>query len=89
MQLTQVTLGDRTYPLVSDCVVAVKVPSKTGNTVSNTVGMSAVGALIGGVAGGGVGAAVGAGIGGRCWPWSFVGVEAGRGDYSVGSYSEL
>ncbi len=63
LQLTQVTLGDRTYPLVSDAW-SQQGPSKTGNTVSNTVGMSAVGALIGGVAGGGVGAAVGAGIGG-------------------------
>jgi hypothetical protein len=63
LQLTQVTLGDRTYPLVSD-LWAEQGVSKTGNTVSNTVGMGAVGALIGAVAGGGVGAAVGAGIGG-------------------------
>ena len=63
LQLTQVTLGDRTYPLVSDNWSNQGV-SKTGNTVNNTVGMSAVGALIGAVAGGGVGAAVGAGVGG-------------------------
>lgn len=63
LQLTQVTLGDRTYPLVSDLWSQQGV-SKTGNTVNNTVGMSAMGALIGAVAGGGVGAAVGAGIGG-------------------------
>jgi hypothetical protein len=63
LQLTQVTLGDRTYPLVSDNWSNQGV-SKTGNTVNNTVGMSAVGALMGAVAGGGVGAAVGAGIGG-------------------------
>jgi hypothetical protein len=63
LQLTQVTLGDRTYPVVSDYWSNQGV-SKTGNTVNNTVGMSAVGALIGAVAGGGVGAAVGAGIGG-------------------------
>jgi hypothetical protein len=63
LQLTQVTLGDRTYPLVSDLWSEQGV-SKTGNTVGNTVGMGAVGALIGAVAGGGVGAAVGAGIGG-------------------------
>jgi hypothetical protein len=63
LQLTQVTLGDRTYPLVSD-LWSEQGASKTGNTVNNTVGMGAVGALIGAVAGGGVGAAVGAGIGG-------------------------
>lgn len=63
LQLTQVTLGDRTYPLVSD-FWSHQGASKTGNTVGNTVGMGAVGALIGAVAGGGVGAAVGAGIGG-------------------------
>ena len=63
LQLTQVTLGDRTYPLVSD-LWSQQGASKTGNTVNNTVGMGAMGALIGAVAGGGVGAAVGAGIGG-------------------------
>jgi BON domain len=63
LQLTQVTLGGRTYPVVSDYWSHQGV-SKTGNTVNNTVGMSAMGALIGAVAGGGVGAAVGAGIGG-------------------------
>jgi hypothetical protein len=63
LQLTQVTLGERTYPMMSDYWSNQGV-SKTGNTVNNTVGMSAVGALIGAVAGGGVGAAVGAGIGG-------------------------
>ncbi len=62
LQLTQVTLGDRTYPLVSDLWSEQGV-SKTGNTVNNTVGMGAMGALIGAVAGGGVGAAVGAGVG--------------------------
>ena len=63
LQLTQVTLGDRTYPLVSDYWSHQGV-SKTGNTVGNTVGLSALGAVIGAVAGGGVGAAVGAGVGG-------------------------
>jgi len=63
LQLTQVTLGDRAYPLASDLWSQQGV-SKTGNTVANTVGMSALGAVIGAVAGGGVGAAVGAGIGG-------------------------
>ncbi|HEY6412715.1 MAG TPA: BON domain-containing protein [Edaphobacter sp.] len=63
LQLTQVTLGGMTYPLVSD-YWSNQGADKTGNTVGTTVGMGAVGALIGAVAGGGVGAAVGAGIGG-------------------------
>jgi BON domain len=63
LQLTQVTLEGRTYPLVSD-YWSHQGADKTGNTVGTTVGMGAVGALIGAVAGGGVGAAVGAGIGG-------------------------
>ena len=63
LQLTQVTLGGRTYPLMSDYWSHQGI-DKTGNTVANTVGLSAMGALIGAVAGGGVGAAVGAGIGG-------------------------
>jgi hypothetical protein len=63
LQLTQVTLEGRTYPLVSDYWSHQGV-SKTGNTVGNTVGLSALGAVIGAAAGGGVGAAVGAGVGG-------------------------
>lgn len=63
LQLTQVTLGGMTYPLVTS-VWAQQGVDKTGNTVGNTVGLGAVGALIGAVAGGGVGAAVGAGVGG-------------------------
>jgi hypothetical protein len=63
LQLTQVTLGGRTYPLVSN-LWSYQGADKTGSTVGNTVGLGAVGALIGAVAGGGVGAAVGAGVGG-------------------------
>ncbi|MCU1223546.1 MAG: hypothetical protein JWQ42_1639 [Edaphobacter sp.] len=63
LQLTQVTLGGRTYPLVSN-LWSYQGVDKTGSTVGNTVGLGAVGALIGAVAGGGVGAAVGAGVGG-------------------------
>jgi len=63
LQLTQVTLGGRTYPLASD-FWSHQGMGKGANTVGNTVGLSAVGALIGAVAGGGVGAAVGAGVGG-------------------------
>ena len=63
LQLTQVTLGGVTYPVMTN-VWAQQGIDKTGNTVGNAVGLGAVGALIGAVAGGGVGAAVGAGVGG-------------------------
>jgi hypothetical protein len=63
LQLTNVTFGGRTYPVVTDFWWHQGV-DKTGNTVGNTVGLASVGALIGAVAGGGVGAAVGAGVGG-------------------------
>jgi hypothetical protein len=63
LQLTQVTLGGRVYPVVSD-VWSHEGADKTGQTVGNAVGLGAFGALIGAVAGGGPGALVGAGIGG-------------------------
>jgi hypothetical protein len=63
LRLTQVTLGGKIYPVVSDAWTQ-QGADKTGQTVSNTVGLSAVGAMIGAVAGGGVGAAIGAGVGG-------------------------
>jgi BON domain len=63
LQLTNVTFGGKTYPLVTDFWWHQGV-DKTANTVGNTVGLAGVGALIGAVAGGGVGAAVGAGVGG-------------------------
>jgi hypothetical protein len=63
LQLTNVSFGGRTYPLVTDFWWHQGV-DKTGNTVGTTVGLASVGALIGAVAGGGVGAAVGAGVGG-------------------------
>jgi hypothetical protein len=63
LQLTNVSFGGRTYPVVSDFWWHQGV-DKTGNTVGTTVGLASVGALIGAVAGGGVGAAVGAGVGG-------------------------
>jgi hypothetical protein len=63
LQLTQVELGGRVYPVVTDFWWH-QGADKTGNTVGNTVGLGAMGALIGAVAGGGVGAAVGAGVGG-------------------------
>ncbi len=63
LQLTNVSFGGRTYPLVTDFWWHQGI-DKTGNTVGTTVGLASVGALIGAVAGGGVGAAVGAGVGG-------------------------
>lgn len=63
LQLNQVTLGGKTYPIASDTWSSIG-PSKTGQTVGNAVGLGVMGALIGGVAGGGPGALLGAGIGG-------------------------
>ena len=63
LQLTQVTLGGRAYPLASN-VWEQDGPDKTGRTVGSAVGLGVVGAIIGGVAGGGAGAAIGAGAGG-------------------------
>ena len=62
LQLTQVTLAGKTYPLVSDSWEH-NGADKTVDTVNRTVGLGAVGALIGAVAGGGAGAAIGAGAG--------------------------
>jgi hypothetical protein len=63
LQLTQLIVGGRVYPIVTDFWWH-QGADKTANSVGNTVGLGAMGALIGAVAGGGVGAAVGAGIGG-------------------------
>ncbi len=63
LQLTQVTLGGRAYPLTSN-VWEQDGLDKTGRTVGSAVGLGVVGAIIGGVAGGGAGAAIGAGAGG-------------------------
>jgi len=63
LQLTQVTMGGKTYPIVSD-VWARHGGDKTTQTVDSTAVGGGVGALIGAAAGGGAGAAIGAGIGG-------------------------
>lgn len=63
LQLTDVSFGGKTYPVVTDFWWHQGV-DKTANTVGNTVGLAGVGAVIGAIAGGGVGAAVGAGVGG-------------------------
>jgi hypothetical protein len=63
LQLTNVSFGGKTYPVVTDFWWH-QGADKTANTVGNTVGLAGLGAVIGAVAGGGVGAAVGAGVGG-------------------------
>jgi hypothetical protein len=62
LQLTQVTLAGKVFPLVSD-EWSTAGPDKTGRTINNTVGLGAMGAIIGAIAGGGPGAAIGAGAG--------------------------
>jgi hypothetical protein len=80
LQLTQVTLGGQTYPVVSDAWTH-QGADKTGQTVGNAVGLGAVGAMIGAVAAGGPGALLGAGLGGAAG----VGASAasGRGEAIV------
>jgi hypothetical protein len=62
LQLTQVTLAGRVFPVVTDTWSSIG-PDKTGQTVGSAIGLGAFGALIGAVAGGGPGAAIGAGAG--------------------------
>ena len=63
LQLTQVTLGGKTYPIVSD-VWGHHSGDKTTESVDKTLLGGALGALIGAAADGGQGAAIGAGVGG-------------------------
>jgi hypothetical protein len=63
LQLTQVMLGGKSYPIVSD-VWAHNGADKAVQSVNSTVVGGAFGALIGAAAGGGQGAAIGAGVGG-------------------------
>jgi hypothetical protein len=63
LELTQVNLAGRVYPLASDTWSSTG-RDKTGQTVGNAVGLGAFGALLGAVAGGGAGAAIGAAAGG-------------------------
>ena len=62
IQLTQVTLAGKVYPVTSD-LWAHHGGDKTTETIDKTAGFGAVGALIGAAGGGGVGAAVGGGVG--------------------------
>jgi BON domain len=63
LQLAQVTLAGKSYPLVSD-VWTHNGGNKTTETVDKTILGGGIGALIGAAAGGGTGAAIGAGVGG-------------------------
>ena len=63
LQLTQITLGGKSYPIVSD-VWGHNTGDKAVQTVNHTAAGAVVGALIGAAAGGGKGAAIGAGAGG-------------------------
>jgi hypothetical protein len=63
LQLTQVTLGGRIFPIVSD-VWAQNGGDKTVHSVNSTIVGGGIGALFGAAVGGGEGAAIGAGVGG-------------------------
>jgi BON domain len=63
LQLTQLELGGKTYPLESD-IWSSKSPNKAGYTATNTAGGAIMGAIIGGLIGRGPGAAIGALAGG-------------------------
>lgn len=78
LQLNQVTLGGRVYPVTSN-VWEQDGLDKTGRTVGSAIGLGAVGAIIGGVAGGGAGAAIGAGAGGAAG----IGASAASGNPQV------
>ena len=78
LQLTQVTLGGRIFPIASD-VWQRDSSDKGSQTVGNAVGLGAAGAIIGAIAGGGAGAALGAGLGGAAG----VGTSAASGGRQV------
>jgi len=78
IQLTQVTLGGKMYPLASD-VWAHNGADKTVESINKTIGVGALGAIIGAVAGGGRGAAIGGGVGAAAG----LGSSAATGDRQV------
>ncbi len=63
LQLTEVSLGGMTYPIVSD-IWAHHGGDKAVQSVNNTLIGGGLGALFGAAVGGGTGAAIGAGVGG-------------------------
>jgi hypothetical protein len=77
LQLTQVTLAGKTYPIVSD-VWAQHGADKTAQTVNSTAIGGGLGALLGAAAGGGAGAAIGAGVGGALGLGSSAASERGQ-----------
>ncbi len=78
LQLTQVTLAGKNYPITSD-VWSRDSSDKGAQTIGTAVGLGAVGALIGAVAGGGSGALIGAGVGGAAG----VGASAASGSRQI------
>ncbi|MEO6802128.1 MAG: BON domain-containing protein [Granulicella sp.] len=78
LQLTQVTLGGKIFPITSD-VWSRDSSDKGSQTIGNAVGLGAFGAIIGAVAGGGPGAAIGAIAGGAAG----VGTSAASGGRQV------
>ncbi len=78
LQVTQVIVGGRVYPLTSNIWQQDGI-DKTGRTVESAIGLGVVGAIIGGVAGGGAGAAIGAGAGGAAG----IGASAASGNPQV------
>jgi BON domain len=62
LELTNVSLGGKVFPLTSEPWV-IGGHDKTLRSVNSTLGFGALGAVLGGVAGGGAGAAIGAGAG--------------------------
>jgi hypothetical protein len=77
LQLTQVTLAGKTFPVVSD-VWSLNGADKTTRSVNSTVVGGGIGALIGAAAGGGTGAAIGAGVGGALGLGSSAASPAGQ-----------
>lgn len=78
IQLTQVTLGGKIYPIASD-VWEHNGADKTVESINKTLGIGAMGAIIGAIAGGGRGAAIGGGIGAAAG----LGSSAASGDRQV------
>lgn len=74
LQLTSVTLGGKTFPIVSDQWTQ-EGQSNSGRTVGHAIGLGGLGAVLGAVAGGGPGAAIGAVAGAAAG----VGVSAAQG----------
>jgi hypothetical protein len=86
LQLNQITLAGKTYPIVSDSW-AHNGGDKTIETINKTAGFGAVGALIGAVAGGGAGAAIGGGVGAAAGLGSSA--ASGRGQVYIPAESVL